>query len=95
MRENKDKRWLERMLGEIEAQERMYTYADADLLVKAKVSREDIQMLAKLAEGLGHLGTVTTTNKAEGEVLLQTTKDCWPDLRQAILSMPFAVEFLE
>ncbi|WP_236006255.1 DUF4911 domain-containing protein [Paradesulfitobacterium ferrireducens] len=72
-----------------------FYFAEADLLVKAKVSRKDIQMLAKLVEGLGHLGTVTTTNKAEGEVLIQTTKDCWPELRQAILSMPFVVVLMD
>ncbi|MHB1407938.1 MAG: DUF4911 domain-containing protein [Desulfitobacteriaceae bacterium] len=82
------------MVEKLNAQERMHSYADADMLVKAKVKREDIQMLVKLVEGLGHLGVVTTVNKVEGGVIIQSTKDCWPDLRKAILSMPFYVELM-
>jgi hypothetical protein len=52
-----------------------------------------MQMLDKLVEGLGHLGIVTTTNKALGEVMIQTTKQCWPDLKKAIEKMPFEIEF--
>ncbi|GAB6171449.1 DUF4911 domain-containing protein [Paradesulfitobacterium aromaticivorans] len=83
------------MVEKLNAQERMPSYADADILVKAKVKREDIQMLVKLVEGLGHLGVVTTINKVEGEVVIQSTKDCWPDIRTAILSMPFYVELMD
>lgn len=66
---------------------------DLDMLVKARVPRCEIQMLCKLVEGLGHIGVVTTLNKEAGEVLFQSTKDCWPDLLRAIQHMPFAVEF--
>ena len=69
-------------------------YADADVIVHARLERVDMQMLDKLVEGLGHLGIVTTTNKAIGEVMIQTTKYCWPDLKRAIENMPFEIEFI-
>ena len=69
-------------------------FADADVIVKARLERVEMQMLDKLVEGLGHLGIVTTTNKAQGEVMIQTTKDCWPELKKAIEEMPFEIEFL-
>lgn len=69
-------------------------YADTDIIVNARLERVDMQMLDKLVEGLGHLGIVTTTNKALGEVMIQTTKDCWPDLKKAIEKMPFKIEFI-
>ena len=65
-----------------------------DVLVRAQVARTEIQMLAKLVEGLGHLGVVTTINKETGEVLIQTTRDCWPNLQSALRHMPLAIEFL-
>lgn len=70
-------------------------WAGADKLVRARVARSDIQMLAKLVEGLGHLGVVTTIDKDAGEVLIQTTNDAWQDLKWLILHMPLRVEFLE
>lgn len=69
-------------------------YADSDLIVKARVDRSEIQMLCKLVEGLGHLGVVTTTNKELGEVKIQTTKDCWDELKRLIEEMPLKVELL-
>ncbi|MDR3586661.1 MAG: DUF4911 domain-containing protein [Desulfosporosinus sp.] len=69
-------------------------YADADLIVKARLDRSEIQMLCKLVEGLGHLGIVTTTNKELGEVMIQTTKDCWPELKKVIEQMPIEMEFI-
>jgi hypothetical protein len=68
-------------------------YADADLIIEARVDRSEIQMLCKLVEGLGHLGVVTTTNKELGEVKIQTTKDCWGELKKLIEEMPLNVEF--
>ncbi|MDQ7095547.1 DUF4911 domain-containing protein [Desulfosporosinus sp. PR] len=68
-------------------------YENADLIVKARVDRTEIQMLCKLVEGLGHLGIVTTTNKELGEVMIQTTKDCWLELKIAIENMPLEVEW--
>ena len=67
-------------------------FADSDKLVHAQVEREQIQMLVKLVEGLGHLGVVTTVDKDKGVVLIQTTEDCWPDLRRAMEQMPITVE---
>ncbi|SHI17987.1 DUF4911 domain-containing protein [Desulfosporosinus lacus] len=67
---------------------------DVDVIVKARLARVEMQMLDKLVEGLGHLGIVTTTNKALGEVMIQTTKHCWPDLKKAIEQMPFEIEFI-
>ncbi|AFM42333.1 hypothetical protein Desaci_3445 [Desulfosporosinus acidiphilus SJ4] len=69
-------------------------FSDVDVVVKARMERSEMQMLDKLVEGLGHLGVVTTTNKALGEVMIQSTKHCWPDLRRAIKQMPFEIEFL-
>jgi hypothetical protein len=51
-------------------------------------------MLCKLVEGLGHLGVVTTTNKELGEVIIQTTKYCWPELKKVIEKMPIEIEFI-
>ncbi|HZK86317.1 MAG TPA: DUF4911 domain-containing protein [Desulfosporosinus sp.] len=69
-------------------------YSDADLIIKARVSRSEIQMLCKLVEGLGHLGIVTTTDKLLGEVMIQTTKHCWPELKKLIEHMPIEIEFI-
>ena len=69
-------------------------FVDAGVIVYARLERVEMQMLDKLVEGLGHLGIVTTTNKALGEVMIQTTKDCWPDLKRAIEKMPFEIEFI-
>ena len=65
-----------------------------DVLVHARIERSEIQILTKLVEGLGHLGVVTTVDKAKGEVLIQTTSDCWPELERALRHMPVAVEIL-
>jgi hypothetical protein len=70
-------------------------FAVADKLVRAKVARRDINLLVKLVEGLGHLGVVTTLDRMEGEVLIQTTKDCWPDLARALQQMPLLIEILD
>jgi len=70
-------------------------FSDVDVIVKARLERVQMQMLDKLVEGLGHLGIVTTTNKALGEVMIQSTKHCWPDLKKAIEQMPFEIEFFE
>lgn len=69
-------------------------FLDAGLIVEARLERVEMQMLDKLVEGLGHLGIVTTTNKALGEVMIQTTKHCWPELKRAIEMMPFEIEFI-
>jgi len=65
-----------------------------DVVVKARLERVEMQMLDKLIEGLGHLGIVTTTDRALGEVMIQTTKQCWPDLKKDIEQMPFEIEFI-
>lgn len=70
-------------------------FSDSDVIVKARLARVEMQMLDKLVEGLGHLGIVTTTNKALGEVMIQSTKYCWPDLKKAIEKMPFDIEFIK
>ncbi|MDR3543330.1 MAG: DUF4911 domain-containing protein [Desulfosporosinus sp.] len=69
-------------------------YTDADLIIRGCIDRSEIQMLCKLVEGLGHLGIVTTTNKELGEVMIQTTKDCWPELKRVIERMPIEMEFI-
>ena len=69
-------------------------YAAADLIIKARINRSEIQMLCKLVEGLGHLGVVTTTDKLLGEVMIQTTKHCWPELKKVIEQMPIEIEFI-
>jgi hypothetical protein len=70
-------------------------FVNTDKLVRAKVARRDINLLVKLVEGLGHLGVVTTLDPLVGEVLVQTTKDCWPDLARALEDMPFVIEILD
>ena len=65
-----------------------------ELVIKARIDRSEIQMLCKLVEGLGHLGIVTTTDKVLGEVMIQTTKDCWPELKTLIEHMPIEIEFM-
>lgn len=69
-------------------------YSDADLIIKARIDRSKIQMLCKLVEGLGHMGIVTTTDKVLGEVMIQTTKHCWPELKKVIEKMPIEIEFI-
>jgi len=69
--------------------------SDIDLIIKARIDRSQIQMLCKLVEGLGHLGIVTTTNKEFGEVMIQTTKYCWPELKEAVEKMPLEIEFVK
>lgn len=66
-----------------------------EVVVKARLARAEMQMLDKLVEGLGHLGIVTTTNRALGEVMILSTEQCWPDLKRAIQQMPFEIEFLQ
>lgn len=69
-------------------------YSNSDLIIKARIDRSEIQMLCKLVEGMGHMGVVTTTDKVLGEVMIQTTKQCWPELKVAIEQMPFGLEFI-
>lgn len=69
-------------------------FTEIDVIVKARIDRSEIQMLCKWVEGLGHLGIVTTTNKEFGEVMIQTTKDCWPELKRLIEKMPIEIEFI-
>ena len=69
-------------------------YANTDLIIKARIDRSEIQMLCKLVEGLGHLGIVTTTNKELGEVMIQTTKDCWVELKEVIDKMPLEIDYI-
>jgi len=68
--------------------------SDLDVIIKARIGRSEIQMLCKLVEGLGHLGIVTTTDKVLGEVMIQTTKHCWPELKKLIERMPLEIEFI-
>ncbi|EHQ88055.1 DUF4911 domain-containing protein [Desulfosporosinus youngiae] len=68
--------------------------SDIDLIVKARIDRSQIQLLCKLVEGLGHLGVVTTTNKELGEVMIQTTRHCWPELKEIVERMPLEIEFV-
>lgn len=78
--------------SEVEKNTDVNLYSDADLIIKARINRSDIQMLCKLVEGLGHMGIVTTTDKVLGEVMIQTTKHCWPELKKLIGQMPLEIE---
>ena len=69
------------------------SFQDSDLLIRAKVLRSEIQLLAKYVEGMGHLGVVTTTDRMEGEVLIQTTKYCWPELKTLLIKLPMEITF--
>lgn len=70
-------------------------FADSDVLIRAQVPRSEIQMLVKYVEGLGHLGVITTTDRHAGEVLIQTTKYTWSDLKKALEAMPFEIKFVD
>lgn len=72
----------------------MNSYVNTDLIIKARIDRSEIQMLCKLVEGLGHLGIVTTTNKELGEVMIQTTKDCWVELKKILEKMPLKIDYI-
>jgi len=76
------------------AEESHSSWESSDLLVKARIPRSDIQLLAKYVEGLGHLGVVTTTDKAKGEVMIQTTRYCWPELEKILSALPLQMEIL-
>ena len=80
--------------AQIEDSQSNTIHSDIDLIIKARMDRSEIQILCKLVEGLGHLGVVTTTNKDLGEVMIQTTKYCWPELKKAVEKMPFEIEFI-
>jgi len=70
-------------------------WQDSDLLVKARVARPEIQLLAKFVEGMGHLGVVTTIDRMSGEVIIQTTKYCWSDLKKNLSKLPIEINFTE
>lgn len=70
-------------------------WVKSDLLVYAQVSRAEIQLLAKYVEGMGHLGVVTTIDRFQGDVVIQTTKSCWPELRKLLLQLPLSINFVE
>jgi len=67
----------------------------SDLVIHAQVPRSEIVMLVKLVEGLGHLGVVTTTDKEQGKVMIQTTTYCWPELKAALYQMPFNITIFD
>lgn len=69
-------------------------WQDSDLLIKAMVNRSEIQLLAKYVEGMGHLGVVTTIDRTTGEVVIQTTKYIWPELKRNISYLPISVTYL-
>jgi hypothetical protein len=69
-------------------------WEDSDLLIQARIPRSDIQLLAKYVEGLGHLGVITTTNKVNGEVMIQTTRHCWPELERVLSALPLQIDIL-
>ena len=71
----------------------MKPFADADFVVNARLPRPEMQMLDKFVEGLGHLGVVSTTNKELGEVMIQTTKYCWLELKSCVERMGLEIEF--
>ncbi len=67
-------------------------WQDCDMLVKARVARSDIQLLCKFVEGMGHLGVVTTIDRFEGDVLIQTTKHCWPELERLLQKLQIDIK---
>lgn len=89
--DNENERNLLKMIRENEEHP---AWEDADLLVKAMVPRPEIQLLCKYVEGLGHLGVVTTTDRMSGEVIIQTTKHCWPELYKNLTELPINIKFL-
>jgi len=66
-----------------------------DVLLRACLARQDINLLVKLVEGLGHLGIITTLDKEQGLVLIQTTRSCWPQLYELMQHMPINWRLVE
>ena len=81
-------------IPEVQKGPQVNLYSEADMIIKARIDRSEIQMLCKLVEGLGHLGVVTTTDKILGEVMIQTTKHCWPELKKVIEQMPIEMKYI-
>ncbi|NBJ14958.1 MAG: DUF4911 domain-containing protein [Dehalobacter sp. 4CP] len=84
----------ENLKAKLIVEESHSSWEDSDLLVKARIPRSDIQLLAKYVEGLGHLGVITTTDKVNGEVMIQTTRHCWPELEKVLSTLPLQIEIL-
>jgi hypothetical protein len=66
-----------------------------DVLIRAIVQRSDINFLVRLVEGLGHMGVITTLDKEQGIVLIQTTQDCRQDLLTLMRHMPLRWQLLD
>lgn len=66
-----------------------------DVLLRAMVRRQDINLLVKFVEGLGHLGIITTLDKAQGLVLIQTTQDCYQELLMLMGRMPVVWKLMD
>jgi hypothetical protein len=67
-------------------------FADSDYLIRARVTRADIQLLVKYVESMGHLGLVTTVDQQAGEVLIQTTRSLESELRELLAALPLRLE---
>ncbi|MCL1916906.1 MAG: DUF4911 domain-containing protein [Peptococcaceae bacterium] len=65
-----------------------------DVLIRAMVRRTDINLLVRLVEGLGHMGVITTLDKEQGIVLIQTTQDCRQELLMLMEHMPLSWKIL-
>ena len=61
-----------------------------DVLLQAHVGRADINLLVRLVEGLGHLGVITTLDREQGLIRIQTTEDCREELLGLMRYMPVA-----
>ncbi|MGI5901333.1 MAG: DUF4911 domain-containing protein [Desulfitobacteriia bacterium] len=70
-------------------------FQDSDLIIRAKVSRPDIQLLCKFVEGMGHLGVVTTVDRFQGDVIIQTTEYCWPELKNLLSKLGIEIAISE
>ncbi|MFA6808352.1 MAG: DUF4911 domain-containing protein [Eubacteriales bacterium] len=71
------------------------SFASSDVIIKGRVTRSEIQILAKLVEGLEHMGVVTTTDKEKGEVIIQTTEYYLADLKKILNNMPINFEIMD
>jgi hypothetical protein len=50
-------------------------------------------MLTKLIEAYDHLGIVSTLDQSEGLVVIRSTEDSLPELKEILAHLPFPIEF--
>lgn len=63
--------------------------------LRVKVNPAEIAFLVQIMEGHSHVGVVTTTNPANGEVVVQVTPDTYMEARYILGNIPLKLEFCD